>query len=117
MHNAFQKGEDINVADLSASFQKAVVDCLLSNFETAAENFGYNKLVIAGGVSANSKLRHDARKMCDRHGWTLTLPELKYCGDNAAMIASQGYYEFVSGTIANESLNAYATMPLDNIKY
>lgn len=117
MHNASQKGEDINVADLSASFQKAVVDCLLSNFETAAENFGYNKLVIAGGVSANSKLRHDARKMCDRHGWTLTLPELKYCGDNAAMIASQGYYEFVSGTIANESLNAYATMPLDNIKY
>ena len=117
MHNASQKGEDINVADLSASFQKAVVDCLLSNFETAAENFGYNKLVIAGGVSANSKLRYDARKMCDRHGWTLTLPELKYCGDNAAMIASQGYYEFVSGTIANESLNAYATMPLDNIKY
>lgn len=117
MHNASQKGEDINVADLSASFQKAVVDCLLSNFETAAENFGYNKLVIAGGVSANSKLRNDARKMCDRHGWTLTLPELKYCGDNAAMIASQGYYEFVSGTIANESLNAYATMPLDNIKY
>lgn len=117
MHNASQKGEDINVADLSASFQKAVVDCLLSNFENAAENFGYNKLVIAGGVSANSKLRHDASKMCDRHGWTLTLPELKYCGDNAAMIASQGYYEFVSGTIANESLNAYATMPLDNIKY
>ena len=117
MHNASQKGEDINVADLSASFQKAVVDCLLSNFETAAENFGYNKLVIAGGVSANSKLGNDARKMCDRHGWTLTLPELKYCGDNAAMIASQGYYEFVSGTIANESLNAYATMPLDNIKY
>ena len=117
MHNASQKGEDINVADLSASFQKAVVDCLLSNFETAAENFGYNKLVIAGGVSANSKLRYDARKKCDRHGWTLTLPELKYCGDNAAMIASQGYYEFVSGTIANESLNAYATMPLDNIKY
>ena len=117
MHNASQKGEDINVADLSASFQKAVVDCLLSNFETAAENFGYNKLVIAGGVSANSKLRYDARKMCDRHGWTLTLPELKYCGDNAAMIASQGYYEFVSGTIANESLNAYATMPLDNIRY
>ena len=76
MHNASQKGEDINVADLSASFQKAVVDCLLSNFETAAENFGYNKLVIAGGVSANSKLRYDARKMCDRHGWSLPLPEL-----------------------------------------
>ena len=117
MHNASQKGEDINVADLSASFQKAVVDCLLSNFETAAENFGYTKLVTAGGVSANSKLRADAKKMCDRHGWTLTLPELKYCGDNAAMIASQGYYEFISGTVAGESLNAYATMPLDDIKY
>ena len=55
--------------------------------------------------------------MCDRHGWSLTLPELKYCGDNAAMIASQGYFEYISGTVAGENLNAYATMPLDSIKY
>ncbi len=113
VHNAQQKGEEINVADLSASFQKSVVSCLLKNFELAAMNYGYNKLVIAGGVSANSKLRSEAKKMCDKHGWELFIPELKYCGDNAAMIAAQGYYEYKNGTVADESLNAYATMPLD----
>lgn len=113
VHNAEQKGEEINTADLSASFQKSVVSCLLKNFELAAENYGYNKLVIAGGVSANSKLRSEAKIMCDKHGWELYIPELKYCGDNAAMIAAQGYYEFKNGVVADESLNAYATMPLD----
>lgn len=117
VHNASQKNEEICIADLAASFQKAVVDCLLSNFESVAENFGYNKLVIAGGVSANSKLREQAQKMCKKHGWELFLPQLKYCGDNAAMIASQGYYEFKNGVVADESLNAYATMPLDDVKF
>ncbi len=117
IHNAEQKNEEINIPDLAASFQKAVVDCLLKNFESAAKNFGYNKLVIAGGVSANSKLRADALKMCKKHNWRLYLPELKYCGDNGAMIAAQGYYEFVANHTADESLNAYATMPLDDVKY
>lgn len=115
VHNASQKGEEIAVEDLAASFQKAVVNCLLSNFESAAENFGYNKLVIAGGVSANSRLRADALKMCKKHGWSLYLPEMKYCGDNAAMIGAQGYYELLSGVKADEGLNAYATMPLDDL--
>ena len=117
VHNAEQKNEKINIPDLAASFQKAVVDCLLKNFESAAKNFGYNKLVIAGGVSANSKLRADALEMCKKHNWRLYLPELKYCGDNGAMIAAQGYYEFVANHTADESLNAYATMPLDDVKY
>ncbi len=117
VHNAKQKGEEIRVADLAASFQKAVVDCLLINFESAAENFGYNKLVIAGGVSANSRLREQANEMCKKHNWQLFLPEMKYCGDNAAMIGAQGYYEFIQGVTADESLNAYATMPLDDVKY
>ncbi|HBA93805.1 MAG TPA: tRNA (adenosine(37)-N6)-threonylcarbamoyltransferase complex transferase subunit TsaD [Ruminococcaceae bacterium] len=117
VHNAQQKGEEINIPNLAASFQNAVVSLLLSNFESAAENFGYNKLVIAGGVSANSKLRLEADKMCKKHNWQLNIPDLKYCGDNAVMIASQGYYEFISGTVAKENLNAYATMPLDNINY
>ena len=115
IHNSKQKGGEINFADLAASFQKAVVSCLLKNFESVAEDFGYNKLVIAGGVSANSRLRADAMELCRRHKWDLYLPELKYCGDNAVMIASQGYYEFLSGVVADESLNAYATMPLDNL--
>lgn len=117
VHNAAQKGEKINTADLAASFQKSVVDCLLKNFESAAVNYGYNKLVIAGGVSANSRLRSEAEKLCIKHGWSLTLPEMKYCGDNAAMIASQGYFEYLNGAKADEGLNAYATMPLDNLQY
>ncbi len=113
VHNAEQKGETVNTADLAASFQNAVVGCLLTNLEKAALDFGYDKIVIAGGVSANSKLRAEAQKMCENHGWQLNIPELKYCGDNAAMIASQGYYEYLNGVRADESLNAYATMPLD----
>lgn len=117
VHNASQKGETINTADLAASFQKAVVSCLLTNLEKAALDFGFDKIVIAGGVSANSKLRAEAEKMCAAHGWQLNIPELKYCGDNAAMIASQGYYEYLAGVHADESLNAYATMPLDEVYY
>ena len=113
MHNAKQKGEEINVADLAASFQKSVVDCLTQNLEKAGVDKNFKKIVIAGGVSANSKLRREAEKLCQKHNWQLYLPELKYCGDNAAMIASQGYYEFISGVTADESLNAYATMAID----
>ncbi|MDE5983737.1 MAG: tRNA (adenosine(37)-N6)-threonylcarbamoyltransferase complex transferase subunit TsaD [Eubacterium sp.] len=113
IHNAQQKGEPIDNADLAASFQKSVVDCLITNLEKAALEKNFNKIVIAGGVSANSKLRAQAQGLCKKYNWSLYLPELKYCGDNAAMIASQGYYEFVNGEMADESLNAYATMPID----
>lgn len=113
IHNAEQKEEKINIADLAASFQKSVVDCLVTNLEKAAVDRGFNKIVIAGGVSANSKLRAETQKLCERRKWSFYLPELKYCGDNAAMIASQGYYEFMQDITADESLNAYATMPID----
>ena len=113
IHNAQQKGEEINIPDLAASFQKSVVDCLVDNLERVAAEKNFNKIVIAGGVSANSKLREQAAKMCSKNGFELNIPELKYCGDNAAMIASQGYYEFIKGEVADESLNAYATMPID----
>ncbi len=113
IHNAEQKEEKINIADLAASFQKSVVDCLVTNLEKVAKDRCFNKIVIAGGVSANSKLRAETQKMCKGHKWSLYLPKLKYCGDNAAMIASQGYYEFMRGVTADESLNAYATMPID----
>lgn len=113
VHNAQQKGEEINIPNLASSFQKSVVDCLTDNLEKVALEKGYNKIVIAGGVSANSKLRSQAEKICKKHGWTLYLPELKYCGDNAAMIASQGYFEFLKGNTAKENLNAFATMAID----
>lgn len=113
VHNAEQKGEKIDVASLAASFQKAVVDYLTANLEKAALDKNFDKIVIAGGVSANSRLRAQAGKMCQKHNWRLYLPRLEYCGDNAAMIASQGYYEFISGVTADCDLNAYATMPID----
>ena len=114
LHNAQQKGVDINTADLAASFQKAVVDCLLEKLELAIENTGAKQLVVAGGVSANSKLRSESEKLCKKHSISLAIPELKYCGDNAAMIAAQGYFEYIKGVVADESLNAYATMPIDS---
>jgi len=115
LHNAQQKNEEINTADLAASFQKAVVDCLLEKVELAVKDTGAKQLVIAGGVSANSKLRSEAEKLCEKLGVCLSIPELKFCGDNAAMIASQGYFEYKKGNVADESLNAYATMPIDKL--
>ena len=115
LHNAKQKGEDICIPDLAASFQKSVVDCLIEKLEAVALERGYRKIVLAGGVSANSKLRAEALEMCKKHGFELYLPELKYCGDNGAMIASQGYYEYLAGRRADSSLNAYATMPIDKL--
>ena len=117
VHHAQQKGEDINIPNLAASFQKSVVDCLIANLEKAAKDFGYKKIALAGGVSANSLLRVKTQKLCKKHGWELYLPELKYCGDNAAMVASQGYYEFIAGVKAGADLNAYATMPIDIVNF
>lgn len=113
IHNASQKGEELPVADLSASFRKAVVGCLTDNFMKAAEDFGYDKLVIAGGVSANTLLRKQLSALCKRKGYTLYMPELKYCGDNGAMVGAQAYYEFLSGNIASLDLNAVATLSIE----
>lgn len=110
---AKQKGEKINVPDLGASYIKAVVDCLTENTEKAAIDLGYDKIVLAGGVSANSVLRREMTALCQKHGWELYAPELKYCGDNAAMVGAQGYYEFLNNNVADLSLNACASMSIE----
>lgn len=110
---ANQKGEEINVPDLGASYIKAVVDCLTENTEKAAIDLGYEKIVLAGGVSANSVLRREMTALCEKHGWELYAPELKYCGDNAAMVGAQGYYEFLNGNTADLSLNACASLSIE----
>ncbi len=110
VHNARQKGEIIRKEDLGASFINAVVTSLVSNTEKAMQTVDTNKLVLAGGVSANSVLRRRMDETAKKHGWEVYYPELSLCGDNAAMVASQGYYEFVAGKRADMSLNAYATM-------
>ncbi len=113
IHNASQKGEQLPVADLSASFRKAVVGCLTDNFIRACEAHNCEKLVIAGGVSANRLLRQELSSICAQKGYELYMPEKALCGDNAAMVGSQGYYEYLSGNTASSELNAYATMSIE----
>lgn len=108
-----QKGEEVNVPDLGASYINAVVDCLCGNTQKAAENLGYKKIVLAGGVSANSVLRRRMTELCQKKDWSLYYPELKYCGDNGAMVAAQGYYEFVGGNTASLDLNAVASLSIE----
>lgn len=110
---AGQKGEEISIPDLGASYMNAVVDCLTENTEKAARDLGYKKIVIAGGVSANSVLRNRMEELCLKNKWELYYPELKYCGDNGAMVAAQGYFEFLSGNVADLDLNAVASMNIE----
>ncbi len=113
IHNMEQKGEEVPVADVCASFRKAVVSCLTTNFIKAAKDLGVTTLVTAGGVSANSLLRKELKRECEENGFTLYMPDIKLCGDNAAMVGSQGYYEYLSGNVASLDLNATATLPID----
>lgn len=113
IHNAKQKGNELPVADLSASFRWAVVDCLVTNFLKAAEDLGVNTLVTAGGVSANSLLRSRLTEECSKRGYKLYMPPKELCGDNAAMVGAQGYYEYLDNNLADMSLNATATLPID----
>ncbi len=115
VHNAAQKGVPINPNDVAASFQKTVCEILVSKTMLAAKDLGAKTLAIAGGVSANSGVRAAFEKECSKRGIRLFLPDLKYCGDNAAMIACQGYYDFLSGKRASLDLNGVATLSLDEI--
>ena len=98
---------------LAASFTKSVSDSLTSRTLMAVENTSITKLVIAGGVAANSMIRSDFEDIAKNRNIDLYIPPLKLCGDNAAMIASQGYYEYMAGNTAGLDLNAYATMNIN----
>jgi len=115
VHNAEQKGEDLCRASLAASFTRAVTDAIVPRVFHAAEICGRKAVAVAGGVAANSSLRAALEACAKEKNIDLYLPPLKLCGDNAAMIACQGYYEFKAGNIAGADLNAYATMPIDRI--
>jgi N6-L-threonylcarbamoyladenine synthase len=112
VHNAEQKGEVIDRAGLAASFTKAVSDSLVPRTIMAAKELGYKKIVVAGGVAANSRIRADFNKAADENGFELFVPPLKLCGDNGAMVGAQAYYEYLAGARAGSDLNAYATMEI-----
>ena len=113
IHNKRQKGEEVNVPDLCASFSRAVSEMLVPRTMLALDQTGHKTLAVAGGVAANSRIRADLTRECARRGVRLCLPPLSLCGDNGAMIGAQGYYEYLSGNIADQTLNAYATKSME----
>ncbi len=112
VHNAAQKGEALDLPGLAASFGRAVSDSLVPRVMAAAEQTGCRRVAMAGGVAANRRVRGDLETACGARGLQLFLPTLSLCGDNAAMVGAQGYYEFLAGNLARTDLNAYATREL-----
>ena len=113
IHNSKQKGDEIDIPVLCATVRERVCDMLITNTLKAAQNLGYKSVAVAGGVSANSELRARLETECKAKGYSLYYPPLKYCGDNAAMVGVQGYFEYLDGNTADSSLNATATLPIN----
>ena len=113
VHNAAQKDIEIDVPVLAATVRKRVCDMLIENTMLAAERFGHKRIVLAGGVSANSELRARMDAECKDRGFEPYYPPLSLCGDNAAMVGAQAIFEYESGNIGDVSLNATATLPID----
>ena len=109
--NLHHKNPDINKADLCASFQKTVTDMLLENVKKAIKLTQINKIVLAGGVSANSYIRKEFLKLKEKK-IDIYMPDLKLCTDNAAMIASAGYYNYMAGKRDELNLNAIPNLKL-----
>lgn len=111
-HTKDQKGESYEKADVAASFQSAAVDVLVEKTIAAAKEKGVSVVTAGGGVAANGYLREKLTRACAENGFTLVLPERRYCTDNAAMIASEGLVQYRLGNFADLSLNAKASIPL-----
>ena len=109
IHHAEQVGEELDIPSLCASFTAAVSETLVPRVVRALEETGYRKVAVAGGVAANSRIRHDILEAAKNLDAEVYMPPLKLCGDNGAMIGSQAYYEYLAGNTADMSLNAYAT--------
>lgn len=113
VHNAGQKGDKLNLPGLAASFCMAVSDTVVGRSIDACREFGYSRLCAAGGVAANSVIRRELEKAAGEAGIALYVPPVSLCGDNAAMIGCQAYYEWKAGNIADMELNAFATLGAD----
>ena len=109
IHHAQQVGEQLDVNSLCAAFCATVSDTLVPRVAHALEETGRQKIAVAGGVAANSRIRRDILSAAEKMGVQVYMPPLSLCGDNAAMIGSQAYYEYLAGNTAGMELNAYAT--------
>ncbi len=107
-----QKGEKINIADVSASFQQAVVDVLVENTIKAAKQKNVPAIALAGGVASNTALRSKMKDEAEKSGLTVTFPSPILCTDNAAMIAGAAYYEYIAGNVSDVYLNAIPGLKL-----
>jgi len=114
LHNAKQRGEEINTADFGASYIQTVAEYLCDHTLLAAEAIGASTVVLAGGVAANTRLRARMATLCEQRGLRFYCPSVPLCGDNAAMVGAQGYYEFRAGHVAELGLNAFASMNIDD---
>ena len=112
INNAQMKGEEINRADLAASFQKSVVDVLVEHTMLAAKDYRMDKIAIAGGVASNGALREAMTKACEKRGFKFYRPSPIFCTDNAAMIGVAAYYEYIKGTRHGWDLNAVPNLKL-----
>lgn len=112
VHHAEQTGQALDLHDLAASFARAVSDALVPRVMEANSRTGWNKIATAGGVAANSRIRADLTAACQAAGARLWMPPLSLCGDNAAMIGCQGYYEYLAGHTAGWELNARASLDI-----
>ena len=110
--NLNHKDPNINKADLCASFEDAVTEMLLANVDKAVEMYGFDKIVLAGGVSRNSYIRKKFDEYKESHNVEVYYPEPILCTDNAAMIASAGYYNFINGKISELNMNAIPNLKI-----
>ncbi len=115
LHRADQKGEAVNRNDLSASLQYTIAGILTDHTMAAAQALGYKKIALAGGVSANSGVRAALSAACKKRDYEFYMPDKSLCGDNGAMIACQGSFNYAAGIRADESLNAYSTCSIEDM--
>ena len=106
VHNEKQRGNEIRKEDLACSFQNRVVEILTKKTMKALKEYNVDNLIVAGGVSANKGLREKLTSDCEKNNINISMPEIKYCTDNAAMIASAGYYAYKLGIISDIDLKA-----------